>query len=107
MRKIGVAVAIVAVFVFTLWMGGEVHYRNCIKAAIAATPPPERERGLPDDRRLDRVLGDIDTSRARRVAAVLVFRCEQGKRQYRNGASQSGAGVTVPTDPSLAAVAAA
>jgi len=47
------------ILVVLLWIGSEMHYRNCVAAAQASTPAPKSE---PDP------FGVADTSRERAVA---------------------------------------
>lgn len=75
MVKVGaIAVLVGLLLAGLLWIGGEMHYRNCIDAATATTPPPRAAEASSTQEDIDRALAGkppaqpADTSRAEAVA---------------------------------------
>jgi hypothetical protein len=79
MRKaIGVS-ALVALLGCLMWIGAELHYRNCVDAAVATTPAPERGQTAQQD--IDNLLNGVpaspDISREAAVAACSRLRSDR------------------------------
>jgi len=75
MRRTGLVAAAIVAVIALMWIGSEMHYRNCVNAAVASTPPPQRQPTASVEQDIENVLNGkpaiaaVETSRAQAVDA--------------------------------------